>query len=139
MLDALCEHFIEKPQLHQDEMVLFLLDEFGGPPISTQSIGRALRSNGWTKKKIRRIAKGRNPDLRDFYRRITEDFESDQYVFVDESGCDKRAGFRRSGWSPLGVTPVQIAQFQRERRYQILPAYTQDGILLARFCQGFHY
>ena len=28
------------------------------------------------------------------------------YVFVDESGCDKRIGFRRTGWSPLGVTPV---------------------------------
>ena len=34
------------------------------------------------------------------------------------------------------MTPVQIAQFQRERRYQILPAYTQDGILLARVFQG---
>jgi transposase len=57
-------------------------------------------------------------------------------VYVDESGCDKRVGFRRTGWSPLGVTPVQIAQFQREKRYQILPAYTQDGILFARVFQG---
>jgi hypothetical protein len=27
-------------------------------------------------------------------------------VFVHESGCDKRVGHRRTGWSPLGVTPV---------------------------------
>jgi transposase len=40
------------------------------------------------------------------------------------------------GWSPLGVTPIQIARFQREQRYQILPAYTQDGIILARVFQG---
>jgi hypothetical protein len=38
---------------------------------------------------------------------------------------------RRSGLS-FGVTPVLIARFWREQRYQILPAYTQDGAILAR-------
>jgi transposase len=55
---------------------------------------------------------------------------------VDESGCDKRIGYRQTGWSPLGVTPIQVSQFQREQRYQILPAYTQDGIILAHVFQG---
>lgn len=53
-------------------------------------------------------------------------------VYVDESGCDKGVRFRRTGWSPLGVTPLQVTQFRRGQRYQILPAYSQDGILLAR-------
>lgn len=57
-------------------------------------------------------------------------------VYVDESGCDKRIGFRRTGWAPLSVAPVQVAQFHRGQRYQILPAYTQDGILLSRVFQG---
>lgn len=135
MLDALYEHLIEKPDLYHDEMALFLLDEFG-IEVSTQSIGRTLRSKGWTKKKIRRIAKGRNADLRDFYHHNMEGYRSDQLVFVDESGCDKRIGFRRTGWAPSGVTPVQIAQFQREQRWQILPAYTQDGILFSLVFQG---
>jgi hypothetical protein len=56
--------------------------------------------------------------------------------YVDESGCDKRIGFRRTAWSPLGVAPVQVARFQREQRYQILPAYAQDGIILVRVFQG---
>jgi transposase len=34
------------------------------------------------------------------------------------------------------VTPVKIARFQREQRYQILPAYSQEGIILARVFQG---
>jgi hypothetical protein len=34
------------------------------------------------------------------------------------------------------VTPVQIAQFHRGQRYQILPAYSQKGILSARVFQG---
>lgn len=35
--------------------------------------------------KIRRVAKGRNADLRDLYLHNTADFRSYQYVFVDES------------------------------------------------------
>jgi transposase len=50
--------------LYQDEMALFLLDEFD-IQVSTQSIGRMLKSNGWTKKRIHRVAKGRNADLRE--------------------------------------------------------------------------
>lgn len=39
---------------------------------------------------------------------LSVSFHSYQLVYVDESGCDKRVGFRRTGWSPLRVTPVQI-------------------------------
>lgn len=35
-------------------------------------------------------------------------------------------GFGRTGWFPLGVAPVQISQFYRGQRYQILPAYSPD-------------
>lgn len=54
----------------------------------------------------------------------------------DESGCHKRLGFRRAGWSPLGTTPVQVSRFRCDQQYQILPAYTQDGILLLRVFRG---
>jgi hypothetical protein len=55
---------------------------------------------------------------------------------VDESGCDKRIGFRRTGWSPLGMTASQVTKFHRDKRLQILPAYAQDGIVLSRVFQG---
>jgi hypothetical protein len=49
MLDALCDHLLEKPGLYQSEMILFLLDEFD-VLVTASSIGRTLRSRGWTKK-----------------------------------------------------------------------------------------
>jgi DDE superfamily endonuclease len=82
------------------------------------------------------VAKERNPDLRDFYLYNLSSFSSYHLVYVDESGCNKRIGFRRTGWSPLGVTPVKIARFQREQRYQIVPAYLQESIILARVFQS---
>jgi hypothetical protein len=41
-----------------------------------------------------------------------------------------------SGLSLGGRVSLQVAQFQREHRYQILPAYAQDGVILARVFQG---
>lgn len=58
------------------------------------------------------------------------EFRSYRLVHIDESGCDKWAGFRRTGWSPRGVAPVQVSCFHQGRGYQILPAYCQDSILI---------
>jgi transposase len=55
---------------------------------------------------------------------------------VDESGCDRRIRLRWTDWSPLSVTPTQVAPFQREQRYQILPVYVVDRIMLSRIFQG---
>lgn len=135
MLNALLERLIEKPGLYQDEMIIFLYDEFD-TLVTTATISRALTSAGWSKKAARHVAKERNADLRDFYLHTLSMFRSYHLVYIDESGCDNRIGFRRTGWSPLGVAPVQVARLHRSRRYQILPAYAQDGIVLARVFQG---
>lgn len=135
MLEVLCEHLLEKPWLYLEEMAVFLWDEFD-VLVSPSSISRALRSRNWSKKTARRVAMERNPDLRDLYLHNLSDFRSYHLVYVDESGCDKLVGFRKTGWSPFGVAPIQIAKLHRGRRYQILPAYSQDGILLHRVFQG---
>lgn len=47
MLEALCEHLLEKPGLYLDEMAVFLWDEF--QMLATTSSMRALLSKGWSK------------------------------------------------------------------------------------------
>lgn len=135
MIDALREHLRDQPTLYLDEMVRFLWNKFG-VFVTTYSVGRALKSIGWTKKTVRRVAQGRNDDLRDLHIHNMAGIRSWQLVFVDESGCDQRGVLRRTGWAPLGVTPVEVSWFRREKRYQILPPYTQDGIIFARVFQG---
>lgn len=70
------------------------------------------------------------------YMHNLSDFQSYHSVYVDESGCDKRVGFRRTSWSLLGTEPLQVTNFHRDQRYQILPAYCQDGVVLSRIFQG---
>jgi hypothetical protein len=87
MLDVLREYLLEKPGLYQSEMVDFVHKEFG-VRVTTSSIARALHSIGWTRKKIRRLAKARNVDLRDLYLHNISEFSPEHFIFVDESGCD---------------------------------------------------
>lgn len=51
---------------------------------------------------------------------------------------DATAGLGSGGLDglPWGVTPVQISRLYRDHRHQILLAYPQDGIMLARVFQG---
>ncbi|KAI9041829.1 putative TPR domain protein [Aspergillus affinis] len=135
MIHTLCDHLLEKFGLYVDEMVLFLWDEFH-TWVTSSSLKRALVSVGWSKKVAKHRAKKQNADLRDFYLHNLSDFKSHHLVYVDESGCYKRIGFRRTGWSPLGLTPLQVSKFYRDQRYQILPAYAQDGVILSRVFQG---
>ena len=55
---------------------------------------------------------------------------------MDESGCDKWIGFRRTGSSPCNIMPSQVTKFHRDQRYQIFKAYSQDGVILFRVYQG---
>jgi hypothetical protein len=64
-LETLCEHLLEKPDQYLNEMAVFSWDEFEAL-VTTSTISRALKSIGWSKKICRRVAKGRNADLRDY-------------------------------------------------------------------------
>jgi transposase len=57
-------------------------------------------------------------------------------VFIDESGFDRPGLYRKKGWAPKGITPVQKARFERGPRVQLIAAYTQRGIKLCRFFSG---
>ena len=106
MLEALCDHLLEKPALYLDEMAVFLWDEFQ-TLVTTSSIRRALVSKGWSKKTARQKAREQNADLREYYLHNLSDFQSYHLVYVDESGYDKRVGFRRTGGHRLARLPCK--------------------------------
>lgn len=114
-MEALCDRLLD---IYLDEMAVFLWDE-SQVRATNSSIRRVLSRKGWSNK----------TEFRSYHL-------SYHLVYMDESGCDKRIGFRQMGWSPLGVAPVQISKFHRDHHYQILPAYAQDDIILSCVFQG---
>ncbi|RKL06525.1 hypothetical protein BFJ70_g16992 [Fusarium oxysporum] len=132
--DALLGNLADHPTTDRSEMVTFLHDEFEDE-VSLSTISRLLKDARWTRKGCHRVAQQRNPQLRNLYLYKLSKYKSYQMIFIDESGADRRVGYRK-GWAPSGVTPVQVGKFNREQRYQILAAYTQEGIELARVYPG---
>ena len=135
VLSALLDHLLTKPELYLDEMAEFVWDKFE-VSVSVGSIRRSLKACNWSKKKNRRVARERDAELRDACLYELSEYKSFQLVFVDESGCDTLAGVRRTGWAPRGMPAVQTANFHREQRHQILPAYTQNGMIYTEIFQG---
>jgi hypothetical protein len=99
MKKALFDTLTKQPYLYRCEMADFLYRRFRRN-ISERLAGRILRSTGWTRTTIHRITQQRHADLRDHYLHRISQYKSYQLVFVDESSCDGRAGYRRWGWSP---------------------------------------
>lgn len=66
MQEALFDILIKQPYLYRCEMAGLFYRRFR-KKVSERSIGRTLRSKGWTRKTIHRIAQQRNADLRDYY------------------------------------------------------------------------
>ncbi|KAM0665688.1 hypothetical protein ACQRIU_005949 [Beauveria bassiana] len=135
MKKYLCDKITDDPELHVEEMVQLLREKFD-VKISHSALGRALKD--WPRKKMRRIAQQRDEDLRDYYLYTLAklQIESFHIVYFDESGCDTQVCHRRSGRAPKGKTPIKYNKLKRGRRWQILPAFTQNGVLMYRVYQG---
>jgi len=137
MQNALRHQLAKDSDMTRREMVDFIRDKFE-EDISVANISRTLKKHKMTFKVMRRVAEQQKPELRHFYQYRLKMLGCRSYhlVFIDESGIDKPCMFRRKGWAPKGITPVQTAKFQREGRIQILAAYSQKGIKLCRFLSG---
>jgi hypothetical protein len=126
MLNAICDKLDIAPCTRLRNMVALVRNEFKAD-LTRFSVRRALI--GWSKKATQNIAQERNQDLRDDYIYEVSFLRSDQLVFLDETGVDRSIGIHSKGWARRGKRPRQVKRFHRGHRFQILPAYTQDGVI----------
>lgn len=123
------EFLTSKPDSDLHEVREFLYWEHD-VAVDVSTIGKHLKRLGWSNKKMRLVAAQRDEELREAWvEELRALYEPNQLVYVDESGCDKRDGARRYGWSPKGVTPEGKSKLERGQRYHLLPAITIDGLL----------
>jgi DNA-binding Xre family transcriptional regulator len=115
VLNALCKKLLAELGLYQDKMARFVHNKFG-IKMSQASVSRALASIKWLKKTTQQVAWEQNADLQSYYFYKVLQFRSQQLVFINESGCDKRISTRRTGWSPIGTSLVQVTRFHRDQR-----------------------
>lgn len=137
MAAVLSHRLAKESEMTQREMINYIREEFG-EEVSATTISRTLKKRRTTLKVMRRVAQQQVPDLQHFYyhRLKMMGSRSYHYIFIDESGFDRSGMFRKKGWAPKGITPVQKARFERGPRVQLIAAYTQRGVKLSRFFSG---
>jgi len=119
-LDELCRDFEEKC----------------GLSVSRSTLWRALTKEGYTRKKLTRIASERSEEKRLEYEARIGRYEVEQLIFVDESSVDRRTTYRGYGWALRGEDAPINAFFCRGRRFSVLPALTIQGVIHCDIIEG---
>lgn len=105
------------------------LEEETGIIVSAPSLCRIIHSHGFTRKKIQQVALQRSLETRAKFMAEVQFHNVNQFVWLDETGCDKRDHRRRYGYSLKGVRPVYHRLLHRGERVSAIAAVALDGLI----------
>lgn len=63
-------------------------------------------------------------------------FEAEKFVWVDETGCDRRDNVRKLGYALRGERPVYHRWLHRGRRISAIAALATDGVVALELTKG---
>jgi len=101
-LDFLLQTLLDEPRLYLIEMVGVIAEEFS-VAYTRKQIQRALRSRGWTRKKLERHAREQDAMLRAIFRETIASYAPETLLFIDETHCDRKTYRRKYGYSRRGT------------------------------------
>ena len=104
--------------------------------VSQPTICRVLRRYGVTRKKIRQVALQRCESLRGAFMAQCLLFKRDTFVWVDETGSDRRNCVRKFGYALKGTRAVYQRHLSRGLRVNALAAMSSTGIMATQLTTG---
>jgi transposase len=125
---GILEFIDQNPTCYQDEIVDFLLTEYG-ISVHRTTVSRVLKKLNQTHKRIERLFPEASDVARAQFRSKMAEYKANQIVFLDESAANERTGDRRMGWSLRGLPCKVVCSNRRSTRWSILPAMGLNGYL----------
>ena len=125
----------EHPSLYLRELCS-KLEEETGITVSTSTMCRIVHSHGFSRKRIQQVALQRSLAIRAKFVAEVQFFNVDQFVWLDETGSDRRDHRRRYGYSLRGVRPVCHHLLHRGQRVSAIAAIATDGLVALELVQG---
>jgi hypothetical protein len=83
---------------------------------------------GCTRQKIEHIALQRSDESRARYMADIAIYNPEMFIWIDETGCDRRNSIRKYSYSLRGVTPRDHRLLIRGTRYSAIPVMSMQGI-----------
>lgn len=139
-IDSSTELFIvglilDEPKLYLSEVCKAVFD-LSGIVVSEATICRLFQRYGISRQKIRRVALQQSAVLRGQFMAHVLLYRREMFVWVDESGCDRRDAMRKYGYSIRGQTPVSHSFLARGSRISSIAAICSEGLLAAEYYTG---
>ena len=85
---------------------------------------------------MRQVAKQRCYLLRGKYVAHIYNFDSSMFVWLDETGTDKRGQLRKYGYALRGITPVYTRFISRGERMNAIASMSTEGIIALEIVKG---
>ena len=125
----------ENPGIYLDEVQRYL-EEKAGVVVSIPTICRTTQRLGLTRRKIRHLVLTRSEAERAAFSVRIEDIDASYFVWLDESGVDRRDSLRRMGYSLRGIAPVSQKLMGRGKRFSALASMSTRGIEDVELLEG---
>ena len=107
-----------------------------GTCVNTSTICRFLYKSGFTRKKLQTVALQRSEELRQKFVQEMTVYNRDMFVFVDETGSDRRDSLRRYGYSLRGKPARSQKLLVRGKRVSAIGALSGSGMLGCHMVEG---
>jgi transposase len=134
--NALFNALVQHGWMYQDEMKAWLLEE-RGVAVSTSTVCRLLKEEGWSRKKIQRISRSRNEELRSQYKRWMSRFAVEDVVHLDESIFNEKTGWRFRGYAPIGDEARYSENVKRGKTWSVCGVLAVDGLVCSSVKKGY--
>lgn len=118
---------VKKPQMYLQELQQEICIQTG-VYISVSSLCTFLKTNNFTRQKLRLVAEQQDDELRHQFFSDVSLYTPEMCIFVDETGSDHRDSLRRYGYSIRGKPPKSCQLLERGDHYSAIAAMTGEGI-----------
>ena len=126
---------LEYPSLYLKE-IQSKLEAETGIAVSTPTLCRIIKRHGFSRKKLQQVALQRSLEIRAKFMAEIQFFDTKQFVWLNETGCDKRDHRRRYGYSIKGTRPVCRRILHRGQRISGIAAIATDGLVALDMKRG---
>ena len=129
------ELVLEKPGIYLRE-ICHELYQLTGAVVSEATVCRFFKKVGFTRTKIQNVALQQSEQFRARFISEVQLYRTDMFVFLDESGTDRRDSLRKFGYSMRGKRTRSHKLLVRGKRISVVAAMSTNGILDYRLAQG---
>lgn len=119
---------VSDPTLYLSDITQKVYD-VTGVAVSSATICRLLASHGITRKKVKQIALQRNSEYRGAFIANVLLYSRDMFVWVDETGSDKRDLYRKYGYAFRGERAEVHRLVIRGKRVSSIAAISSTGVV----------